>query len=85
MSIAPAPRDDFRFTRDAPPAIWLAIAALLIAGAMVLQALFPRYEFRVIGDDGRAMMIYDRWTNRFQRAVYDEKGEPTLTGVISPF
>jgi hypothetical protein len=85
MSTPAPPRDDFRFTRDAPPAIWLALAALLIAAAIALQALFPRYEFAIIGEDGRAMMIYDRWTNQFQRAIYDEKGEPRLTGVVRPF
>jgi hypothetical protein len=39
----------------------------------------------MIGDDGRAMMIYDRWSGQFQRANYDERGEPSLTRVLTPF
>jgi hypothetical protein len=71
--------------REFPSAVWLTIGALLLAGAIIVQAIFPRYEFQMIGDDGRAMMIYDRWSGQFQRANYDERGEPSLTRVLTPF
>lgn len=79
------PTQDFRFTRDVPAAVWLTIAAVIIAIAMIVQAVFPRYEFRVVGEDGRALVIYDRWGGQFQRANYDDKGQPTLTPIVTPF
>lgn len=71
--------------KDLPSAYWLAGGLLALALAIVLHAVFPRYEFRVVGDDGRAVVIYDRWSNEFQRANYDAQGVPTLTPVIRPF
>jgi hypothetical protein len=67
-----------------PAGAWIAIAALLLAGALIFHAAFPRYEVHVIGD-GHAMVIYDRWGGRFQRANYDDRGQGTLTNVLSPF
>jgi hypothetical protein len=71
--------------RDVPAPVWTAIALLALAGAICLHAVLPRYQFEVIGADGKAMIIHDRWTGRFQRAMYDERGEPTLTRVLTPF
>jgi len=69
---------------EIPAGTWIAIGAMLLAGALFFHAAFPRYEVHVLGD-GHAMVIYDRWSGRFQRANYDDRGEPTLTKVLSPF
>jgi hypothetical protein len=63
----------------------MSAAIVLVALAITLHALFPRYDYRVVGEDGRALMIYDRWSGRFQRANYDAAGEPSLTKVVTPF
>ena len=70
--------------RDVSPAVWIAAAVLLMAGAIFVHAIFPRYTYQVI-DSGRVLVIYDRWAGKFQRANYDEKGEPSLTRVLTPF
>ena len=64
--------------------IWIVMAAFALSAAVVLQVALPRYEFQII-DNGRAMMIHDRWAGRFQRANYDANGEPSLTRVLTPF
>ena len=76
---------EFSLTRDLPIPVLVFVSALLLAGALIVQSVFPRYEFRIIGEDGRAMVIYDRWGGQFQRANYDAQGEPSLTRVINPF
>ena len=70
--------------RDLPTAAWIAAAVVIVALAVILHALLPRYDFRVV-DGGKAMIIYDRWSGQFQRAIYDAQGEPTLTRVLRPF
>ena len=70
--------------RELPSGLWVAIAATVVALAIVLNAIFPRYNYQLF-ENGRAMVIYDRWTGKFQRANYDEKGDPTLTRVLTPF
>ena len=70
--------------RELPSGLWVAIAATVVALAIVLHAIFPRYNYQLF-ENGRAMVIYDRWTGKFQRANYDEKGAPTLTAVLTPF
>jgi hypothetical protein len=71
-------------SRDIPTPVWVAVAMLLLAIAVVLHGILPRYEFRVV-ENGRAIIVYDRWSGRFQRANYDENGNPTLTSVVQPF
>jgi hypothetical protein len=71
--------------RDVPSAFWAFLAALAIALAIALHAVFPRYDYRITGQDGRGIVIYDRWTGQFQRADYPEHGEPTLQKVLRPF
>ena len=46
-------------------------AAGLIALGLVVHALFPRYEWRTVGDAGTVIVVYDRWSNFLQRAVYE--------------
>jgi hypothetical protein len=70
--------------RELPPAVWVGAATILVALAIIFHALFPRYEYRSVAD-GRALVVYDRWTGRFQRVNYDAAGEPSLTRVVTPF
>ena len=64
---------------------WLAGGVIVLALAIVAHSLFPRYDLKVVGDDGRAVIVFDRWTSEFQRANYDSQGVPTLTSVVRPF
>ena len=57
----------------------------LFAIAVLLHALFPRYEWRPVGDAGSAIVVYDRWTGRLQRAAYDDKGAVKAMDVFTPF
>jgi hypothetical protein len=70
--------------RDGRTAVWLALALLLLALAVLMHGVLPRYEFRVI-ESGQAVIIYDRWSGRFQRVNYDTAGTATLTNVVQPF
>jgi hypothetical protein len=51
---------------------------------LIFAAVFPRYDYRLI-EDGKAIVIYDKWSNRFQRANYDGNGNAELKGVVTPF
>jgi hypothetical protein len=64
--------------------MWLAIAALAIALAVVLHAALPRYTFSS-AQDGSVVLVFDRWTGQFQRATYGTDGEPRVTSVVKPF
>ncbi len=68
--------------RDVPVMVWVALAAIVMAVAVVLHGSMPRYGFSA---DGQAIVVYDRWTGRFQRTIYDAQGTPTLTQVVKPF
>lgn len=61
------------------------LLALLVL-AVVLHAVFPRYEWRTISEPGQiSIVVYDRWTGRFQRGVYSETGNLNVMGVFTPF
>jgi len=62
-----------------------AVIAALAVVALFLHAVFPRYEFRAVNADGTALVVYDRWSGRFQRAVYDEGGRVKPMDVFTPF
>jgi hypothetical protein len=64
--------------------MWLAIAAVALAIGVVLHAAFPRYTIST-GQDGSAVLVFDRWTGQFQRATYGPDGEPRVTSVVKPF
>ena len=65
--------------------VWVAaIAAVLLALGVLAHAFIPRYDYRASAD-GTSLIIYDRWGGKFQRAVYDEKGDLTLQRVLTPF
>jgi len=71
--------------RSMPPGAWAALVAALIALAIVLHALLPRYSFSTVGQDGAVVLVFDRWTGQFQRATYGPDGEPRVTSVVKPF
>ena len=60
-------------------------AAGLVALGLLVHALFPRYEWRVIGDNGAIVVVYDRWSNYIQRAVYDDQGHVKPNEPFKPF
>jgi len=61
------------------------LIAGIVAVALLLHAVFPRYEWRTIGEKGAGIVVYDRWSSRLQRAVYDEKGLLKVLEVYTPF
>ncbi len=67
-----------------PHGLWALLAACALALGLCLHAMLPRYEYTVI-KDGQAMMIYDKWTGKWQRANYNEQGDPELRRVLTPF
>jgi len=59
-------------------------------GVLVLVAFaylyMPRYEWRTLSDSGSvSIIVYDRWTGRMQRAVYDSAGKLHVGDVYIPF
>lgn len=65
--------------------LWKLILAGGIVIALILHVLLPRYEWRAFGDNGSVLVVYDRWTNYLQRAVYDEHGKVTPMEPFKPF
>ncbi len=63
---------------------WWALLAVILIG-MLMHALFPRYEWRAVGDGGATIVVYDRWSGRFQRAEYDANGKVKPMDVYTPF
>jgi len=61
----------------------LLIVAVLIAVAVFIHALLPRYDWKPVTSDGRSMIIYDKWAGRFQRATFLETGRIQLSDVYT--
>jgi hypothetical protein len=61
------------------------VAAGLLALGLIVHALFPRYEWRATGDNGAVIIVYDRWSNYVQRAVYDDQGHVKPGDPFRPF
>jgi hypothetical protein len=61
-----------------------ALVAVFALGVFA-YIFYPRYDWRPI-ESGNAVsiVIYDRWTGRFQRAVYGDDGGLNIMGVYSP-
>ena len=64
---------------------WLVAAAAIVGVAIVLHALFPRYEMTTHGSTGDAVVVFDRWTGQFQRAMFGTDGQPQTSVVVRPF
>jgi hypothetical protein len=62
-------------------------AALGVIVLIVFAYIYmPRYEWRTVGDSNSvSIIVYDRWTGRMQRAVYDNNGELHVNNVYVPF
>ena len=62
------------------------LLALIRAVAVVLHAFVPRYDWRMVeGTSSVTIVVYDKWTGRFQRGVYDDNGSLNVMGVFTPF
>lgn len=63
---------------------WLIVSTLgiLIVLLLALRVVFPRYDWRPVGD-GRAVIVYDKWTGRFQRAEWNADGKLQLMDVYT--
>ncbi len=68
-----------------PKDIWKLVVGGLIGVGIILHALIPRYEWRAIGDNGAVIVVYDRWGNFIQRAVYDDQGHVKPGDPFKPF
>jgi hypothetical protein len=64
---------------------WFAALGVIVLVVFVYVFL-PRYEWRTVGDNSSvSIIVYDRWTGRMQRAVYDNAGELHVNSVYVPF
>lgn len=58
----------------------------VIALGIFAHSFLPRYEWREVRETSAiSIIVYDRWTGRMQRAVYDDKGGLNVMGVYTPF
>ena len=64
---------------------WWALLGVIVL-AIFAHSLLPRYEWREVRDPSAlSIVVYDKWTGRLQRAVYDDKGTLNVMGVYVPF
>jgi len=63
---------------------WIVVAAVVVAIGVALagRTMLPRYEWRVVGD-GHAVVVYDKWSGRFQRTEWNNDGKPHLSDVYT--
>jgi len=67
-----------------PQELWKYMLVIVVGLALVLHAVFPRYEWRSVGDDGMSIVVYDRWGGSFQHVTWDEKGSAKPTEPFKP-
>lgn len=66
--------------------LWKLLVGILIGLALLAHVFFPRYEWRAIQGQGTVtVMVYDRWSGRFQRATYTDQGALNVMSVYTPF
>jgi hypothetical protein len=64
---------------------WWALLGVIVL-AIFAHVFLPRYEWREIRDPGSvSLVIYDKWTGRLQRAVWDDTGALNVMSVYTPF
>ncbi|HXI31865.1 MAG TPA: hypothetical protein VNG89_25685 [Vicinamibacterales bacterium] len=63
---------------------WWAALAVVVLGIFA-YAFIPRYEWHAVNATGSAVIVYDKWTGRFQRAEYDANGKVKPMDVFTPF
>jgi len=71
--------------RGATNSIGLYVVGALLALALIVHAVFPRYEWQVVGNRGTVIVVYDRWSGQYQRAEYTNDGEVMANNVFRPF
>jgi hypothetical protein len=63
---------------------WAALA--VVALGIFAHAYLPRYDWREVREPNSiSVVVYDKWTGRMQRAVYDDKGGLNVMTVYTPF
>jgi hypothetical protein len=64
---------------------WFSLLGVIVL--VVFAYIFlPRYEWKTVSDDRSvSIIVYDRWTGRIQRVVYDNSGSLNVMGVYVPF
>ena len=64
---------------------WFAALGVIVL-VVFAYIYMPRYEWRTVGDSNSvSIIVYDRWTGRMQRAVYDNNGDLLVNNVYVPF
>jgi len=64
---------------------WWALLGVIVV-AIAAHSFLPRYDWRVVQTPGAvSVVIYDKWTGRLQRGVYDDHGNLNVMGVYTPF
>jgi hypothetical protein len=64
---------------------WFSMLGVVLL-AVLAYAMLPRYEVRTVGDETSvSVIVYDKWTGRMQRAVYDNNGSLNVMGAYMPF
>jgi hypothetical protein len=64
---------------------WFALLGVILLSVFA-HAMLPRYEWQTVGDERAvSIVVYDRWTGRMQRAVYDNAGALNVMGPYVPF
>ena len=64
---------------------WWAFLGVLVV-AVFAHTLLPRYDWKEVRDPNSvSVLVYDKWTGRMQRAIYDDKGELSVLKVYVPF
>ena len=66
--------------------IWKLAPVAVMGAALLAYVFFPRYDWRTLENPGSiSIVVYDRWTGRFQRAVWENGGNLNVMGVYTPF
>jgi hypothetical protein len=69
----------------AKDAWWWALLGVLVL-AIFAHSMLPRYDWREVRDPGSvSVVVYDKWTGRMQRAIYDDQGKLSVLSVYVPF
>jgi hypothetical protein len=63
---------------------WWALLGVALLGIFA-HSFIPRYDWRTLDAAGTTLVIYDKWTGRFQRAEYDTAGKVKAMEVFVPF
>jgi hypothetical protein len=66
-------------------ALGFALLFVILMGIFA-HSFLPRYEWHEVREPNAiSIIVYDKWTGRMQRAVYNDAGGLNVMGVYSPF